>query len=117
MHHFPYPSYLRTHRERWALTQPELGALIGETSAPTISKCELLKQTPSLDLIIGAEFIFGEPARRLFPSLFATVEAKVTLNAIEFAEKLAGRDNAKARVKRELLEAIARRAASDAPHI
>lgn len=117
MHHFPYPSYLRTHRDRWALSQPELGSLLGGLSASTISKYEKLLRTPSLEAVIGAEFIFGEPARQLFPALYSTIEASVTLQAIEFAERLGAKDSRKARVKRELLESIARRAASDAPNI
>jgi transcriptional regulator with XRE-family HTH domain len=116
MHHFPYPSYLRTHRDRWALSQSELGALL-VVSDSTISKYEKLSRTPSLEAVIGAEFIFGEPARRLFPSLYATIEAAITLRAIELAEKLGDRADKKSLVKRELLEAIARRAASDAPHV
>lgn len=116
MHHFPYPSYLRTHRRRWSLTQPELGTLLG-VSKSTVSKCEKLLRTPNLETVIGAEFVFGEPARRIFPSLYATVEARITLEAIVFAEKLSTRDTPKVRVKRQLLEAIARRAASDASHV
>ena len=117
MHHFPYPSYLRTHRDRWALTQPELGALLGGISASTVSKYEKLLRTPSIEAVIGAEFVFGEPARQLFPSLYATIEARVTLQAVEFAETLGSRTDPRTLAKRELLESIARRAASDAPTI
>jgi hypothetical protein len=115
MHHFPYPSYLRTHRDRWALSQPELAALLGSVSPSLVSKCELFARTPNVETIIGSEFIFGEPARRLFPALYASVELKVTLQAALMAEALAGNKSKKALLKRELLEAIARRAASDQP--
>ncbi|HEY4941398.1 MAG TPA: hypothetical protein VII56_08210 [Rhizomicrobium sp.] len=113
MHDFPYPSYLRTHRKRWALTQPELGALLGDRSASLISKYEKLELTPSVEVVIGSEFIFGESARRLFPALYASVEAGITLRAVDLAEVLSTADGKAAQVKRELLEAIALRAASD----
>lgn len=117
MHHFPYPSYLRTHRARWELTQPELGTLLGGISASLISKYETLARTPGVKTLIGAEFVFGEPARRLFPGLYASVEAGVTLRAVDFAEALHPANSKATKVKRELLEAIAVRAASEATAI
>ncbi len=113
MHHFPYPSYLRTHRRRWALTQPELAALLGGLSASLISKCEKLTRRPSVDVLIGSEFIFGEPARRLFPALYASIELGVTTRAAIAAEALAARMDRDALVQRELLDGIALRAAND----
>lgn len=117
MHHFPYPSYLRTHRKRWALTQPELGHLLGGISAGLVSKYETLSRKPSVDALIGSEFIFGEHARRLFPGLYARVELEVATRAALMAEALAGSGDKKIAIKRELLEAIAQRAASDEPAI
>ena len=117
MDHFPYPSYLSTHRERWRLTQKELAGLLGNKSSEIVSKYENLARAPSVPALIGSEFIFGTPARELFPALYATVEAGVTLRAIDLAEKIGKREDAKARTMRELLEAIARRTASDASAI
>jgi transcriptional regulator with XRE-family HTH domain len=117
MHHFPYPSYLRTHRKRWELTQPELGALLGGLSASLISKYETLARTPNVEALIGTEFIFGEPARRLFPGLYASVETAVTLRAVDFAEAVGATEDKSAQVKRDLLEAIAVRAASETSSI
>jgi len=117
MHDFPYPAYLATHREAWRLSQPELGYLLGGYSASAISKYERLVRTPNVQVLIGSEFIFGEPARRLFPGLYATVEVAVTKRAARMAEELAGEGGTKAEAKRELLLAIAERAASDAPTV
>jgi transcriptional regulator with XRE-family HTH domain len=113
MYHFPYPSYLRTHRKRWALTQRELAALLGARSASQIAEYELLAHDPNAEALIAFEFIFGEPARRIFPALYASVEVEVTRNSAFLAEALAGRNDPKALVQRELIESIARRAASD----
>ena len=116
MHDFPYPSYLRTHRKRWALSQPELGALLG-FSAGNISKYEKLSRIPSVEALIGAEFVFGVHARRLFPSLYASVELKIAKRAALLAEALGGLDDKEAIIKRQLLEAIALRVAGEQPHI
>jgi transcriptional regulator with XRE-family HTH domain len=112
MHHFPYPSYLRTHRKRWSLSQAELGMLL-DISKGLISKYETLNREPSAAVLIGTEFIFGEAARHLFPAFYASIELDITTRAALFAESLVGNTSKKALVKRELLEAIARRAASD----
>ena len=117
MDHFPYPTYLSTHRERWRLSQDELGALLGDKSGAIVSKYENLARTPSVPALIGSEFIFGTPARELFPALYATIEAGVTLRAIDLAEKIGAREDKKSRTKRALLEAIARRAAGDASFV
>jgi transcriptional regulator with XRE-family HTH domain len=117
MYDFPYPSYLRTNRKRWALSQAELGALLGDYSASIIYKYEKVERNPSTETLIGAEFVFGEPARRLFPGLYASVELAVTNRAAILAELLKKSSGGDALVKRELLEAIALRAASDKPTI
>jgi hypothetical protein len=113
MDHFPYPTYLPTYRERWRLTQPELGALLGHTSGDAVFKYENLTRTPSVAALIGCAFIFGEPARELFPALYATVESAVTLRAVDLAEKIGESTDKKSLAKRALLESIARRAAGD----
>lgn len=117
MHDYPYPIYLRAHRKRWALSQRELGALLGGVSPTIMSRYERLVRTPPLHVIVGAEFIFGEPARQLFPALYAAVEREVAFQATSLAETISGRDDLLARTQRELLEAIAARAASDNTHI
>jgi len=112
MHDFPYPSYLRTNRKRWALTQRELGALLGITEE-AISRYESLNRTPRPETIIGAEFVFGVHARRLFPSLYASVELKIAKRAVLLAESLAGLSDEESIIKRQLLEAIAARVAGE----
>jgi len=113
MHHYPYPSYLKTHRRRWGLTQPELGQLLGGISASQISRYERLSQNPSLEAVIACEFIFEEPARHLFPGIYSAVEANVVRDAAALAEKLSGLSTKEAALKRTLLDAIVARAVSD----
>ena len=117
MRHFHYPIYLRTHRDRWGLTQRELAALLGNKSANVISKYERLARHPNVEALIGSEFIFGEKARRLFPELYSAVELGITRRAAHLAEGLVGDETRDALAKRELLDAIAMRAANDHPSI
>lgn len=91
--------------------------LLGLRSRTAISKYENLENDPGVDTLIGSEFVFGEPARRLFPGLYATVELGVTQRAAQFAELIASLETKRAAATRELLEAIARRAASGQPWI
>lgn len=112
MHDFPYPSYLRTHRERWTLTQAEFGALL-DIAESAVSRYEKLQRTPSVRALIGAEFIFGVHARRIFPGMYASVEFEISKVAGEFAEALAHLDAEDTAVKRQLLEEIALRIAGE----
>lgn len=91
--------------------------LLGGVSASTISKLEKLHRKPSIDVLIGAEFIFGERARRLFPGVHSAIEIKITRQAALLAEELIDRTDKKSLTKRGLLNAIVERVASDKPTI
>ena len=117
MRQFKYPNYLRAYRERWALTQRQLGTLLGGISASRISRYEDHTDIPPLKALIGCEFVFGEPARHLFPGIYATVERTVAERAQALAETLAGQEDARSLAQRELLEEIALRIAGDQSHI
>ncbi|MDR3526092.1 MAG: helix-turn-helix transcriptional regulator [Rhizomicrobium sp.] len=116
MHDFAYPSYLRTYRKRWALTQRELGALLG-ISASHISKLEKLAERPSVVTLIGAEFVFGVHSRRLFPALYASVETMIARRAALLAETMRGLGGETLAIKRQLLDEIASRIAGEKPHV
>ncbi len=112
MKSFPYPSYLRTHRDGWALTQPELGLLLG-VSGSQISRYEKLVDQPTLPSVIAAEFIFEEPARHLFPGIYMAVEQSVIARTADLRERIGLPKTRKAERKLLLLDALAARAASD----
>ena len=112
MHEYPYPSYLKTHRTRWTLTQHDLSALLG-VSDDAISRYESLNRTPALQTVIAAEFIFGVHARRIFPSLYTSVERNVAARAAVMAESIGDRTDEESLIKRQLIEAIALRMAGE----
>ncbi|MDE2184862.1 MAG: hypothetical protein KGJ78_17755 [Alphaproteobacteria bacterium] len=96
--------------------QRELGALLG-VSADAIYLFEKLKRRPSVEALIGAEFLFGVHARMIFPALYASIEREIARRAADFAEVLGGLDDAASRAKRQLIEELVMRVAGEQPHI
>jgi transcriptional regulator with XRE-family HTH domain len=70
----PLNNYIRTHRNRAALSQAELATLIGCGSAATVARYELGMREPLLDTALALEVVFGVTPRELFPGRFRTVE-------------------------------------------
>lgn len=102
----PLPSYLRTRRRKWALTQSELAELLGERSRSVVSKYETLERTPNHEALLALEFVFEETARSLFPALSHEVRRTVLRNAVALREKLAEKSDARSLRKRKLLDAL-----------
>lgn len=101
----PLPSYLRTHRKRWALSESELGHLLG-VSASAISKYETLKRQPSAEVVLGCEFIFSTPADEIFTAASGVTRAAIVLNAKSLRETLQGKGDQKTQMKLKLIDAI-----------
>lgn len=102
----PLPTYLRSRRRKWALTQHELAELLGSVSTSAISKYETLARTPSLEVMIAFELVFGEPSGDLFPALSQGVRRAVVHNAVALRDRLAERTDAKSVRKRRLLDEL-----------
>lgn len=58
-----FPSYLRTHRRTWGLTQKELAFLLSRSSA-SISSYERLDTHPGLEDALAYEVLFDTPVAR-----------------------------------------------------
>ena len=101
----PLKSYLRTHRNRWALSESDLGHLLG-VSPSTISKYEHHKRQPSAEIVLGCEFIFSTDAEEIFTLLSGGVRAAIALNAETLREKLHARADKKTLRKLQLIDAI-----------
>src|SRR5437588_10316391 len=78
----PLPTYLRTHRRKWALSQRELALLLGGSSRSTISQYETLVRTPHREALIGLEFIFSGQSSQLFPTIELSIIRAVMGNAV-----------------------------------
>lgn len=111
------PNYLRTHRKRWALTQDELGLLLGLAGQSMVSQYELHARRPSTDIFIASEVVFGVPPRELFPKAYGEVEDAVMRRAKLLYERLEARTDLPAELKLGLLSEMIRRAEGDTPDV
>jgi transcriptional regulator with XRE-family HTH domain len=106
-------NYLKTFRKRWALSQDELGALLG--SGSDLKRCSIYRleegaRSPTIRAALACEIIFDVPAGRLFPDLFSEIESVVVGRAERMHRALEGQTDEKANRKRELLEGMMERA-------
>jgi len=97
-------NYLLTNRKKWALTQPELGALLGGLSAASISQYERHKRHPPRKVLIGCQVLFGLGPRAMFSTLYGEIEEEVAQNAAKLDKKLRGKTDARSQKKLELLK-------------
>ncbi len=100
----PLPSYLRTYRRKWALTQRELAELLGGVSSDAISKYETLARLPSIQVMLGIEIVFDEKSHDLLPALSYSVRRSVRRNAVALIDRLADKTDARSVQKRRLLD-------------
>src|SRR3954469_21756480 len=82
------PSYLRTYRKRNGLTQDETAFLLGYQSGTKVSRFERLARKPNLETALACEVVFGVPANKLFPSVYADIEQRVNERARLLASRL-----------------------------
>jgi transcriptional regulator with XRE-family HTH domain len=98
-------SYLRPLRRKWALTQEELGFLIGGSDT-SVSRIEQAAQTPTLSAAFACALIFDTPPLDLFPGFDAEVRKAVHERASELYEQLQGDPSRATRVKLDFLENV-----------
>jgi DNA-binding XRE family transcriptional regulator len=101
--------YLITHRKKWALTQGELGLLLG-LSRSTISTYERHLALPSFQVALRLEVTFGKTAGHLFPVLYDENEEAVMAAAVAIRNALDGKHDKTSERKRALLDDMMRRA-------
>jgi len=102
------PSYLHTLRKQWGLSQPELAALF-DVTASAMSRFENLSRTPTAELVIGAEVIFGHSAKEVFPALYQDIARRIVERARVLQSSLEPRTDSATREKLRLLDEIIER--------
>ena len=107
----PLPTYLRTHRRKWAFSQREVAQLLGGTSRSTISQYETLVRTPHREALIGLEFIFSGQSGELFPTIELSIIRAVMGNAVELRDVLIAKSDAASVRKCRLLGDLITRSA------
>ena len=75
-----HPGYLIRERRKWALSQEELGILLGTTKS-AVCHFEGQKCNPSFSLVLATQIIFGLTPREAFPESFTSVREEVVRRA------------------------------------
>lgn len=108
------PNYLHTLRKQWGLSQPDMAALFDVTGS-AMSRFENLSRQPTVDLVIGAEVIFGQTAKDVFPALYQDIERDIVERARVLRNNLKSRTDPVTRKKLRLLTQFIKRAKSTTP--
>jgi len=78
------PNYLQTQRKRLALSQEEVGFLLGIAGlnkGNKVCRDENFARAPSLQDALAYEVIYGRPVRELFAGLFQQAQQEVVARA------------------------------------
>lgn len=102
-------NYVRTHRQRHALSEEELALLINQRAKSSIALIEAGDRLPTLEGAFALQVIFGVELAKLFPDYFEGVEDAVMRRASLLHESLDGRSDERSKAKLALLEAMAAR--------
>lgn len=104
---------MRTLRKRWALSQSELGHLLGGLSTTSVARIELGKRAPTLTVLLRYQVIFGASSAELVPSLYKALEDDVLSRAAALSIRLEGRKDGDSALKRRLLSDMISRVAAN----
>lgn len=102
-------NYVRTQRQRHALSEEELALLINQRAKSSIALIESGDRLPTLESAFALQVVFGIELRQLFPDYYDLVEDGVMRRANLLHESLEMKDDARSLTKRQLLEAMASR--------
>jgi DNA-binding XRE family transcriptional regulator len=105
-------SYIRAYRRRSALSQEQLGLLLG-ISRNAVNEFERHKRAPTLPLVLRLQAIFGVPPHALFPVLYEAVEEAAMAEAVRLHNSLEGKADRQSAVLRTFLEAMPKRGLPD----
>ena len=106
-------NYVRTFRQRYALTEEELARLIGLNSGTSISHIEQGDRPPTLQSALALQVVLAPAPSEMFPGLFMAIRKKVGKEAAVMLERIKGEVGTKAEVRREFLETVLTRASGD----
>ena len=101
-------NYVRTFRQRFTLTERELGFLINRSQA-TVSSTELGDSVPNLDAALALQVLFRLQPKEMFPDRYDEVEDRVMRQAAQLINEVErhGSDR-KSVTKLEFLDGLAR---------
>jgi transcriptional regulator with XRE-family HTH domain len=106
MKHYRSFNYVRTYRRRYALTEEELGFLLGLRGHSAVSQYESGERNPTLETALGLQVLFDQQPRQLFPGLYEKVEDRVMTRIAKLLGRLDGKRDQRSQAKREFLEDV-----------
>lgn len=109
----PTFNYVRTHRQRYALTDDELAFLLNQRHHSAITHLEAGTRTPNLEGALALQVLFRLQPKHLFPGYFEAVEERVMARVADLLEQLEDRTDSRSAAKREFLEGVARADSDD----
>lgn len=106
---YPKFNYVRSFRQRHALTENELALLLNQQNRTAISLIETGDRAPTLEGAFALQVIFGQAPKELFAELYEHVEDGVMRRARLLYEQLEGEADQRSKTKIALIEEMARR--------
>ncbi len=103
-----YPNLLETNRKRWALTQGEVGTLLG-LSDDAIGNYELAERSPGLQAILGLALIFNRPPSQLFPDTLQVVAERMAARLKDLSIGIENETGEAALVRQEFVASLGAR--------
>ena len=108
----PLPNYLLSNRKRLALSQEEVGFLLGikgEAKGAKVCRDEKFVREPSLQTALAYGVIFQKPTHELFAGLYQQIEEEVAARAKILTYRKARPANQQSAHKRKMLLNLAAR--------
>lgn len=109
MHH----NKIASLRKSWALTQDDLGQLLG-MSRSNVSRAELAKKAQRLETVLTLQALFGVSVSGIFPLHDRAAYDALVHRLARFSREVEVDERPSAERKRQLLAEFASRAPSDA---
>lgn len=103
-----YENLLRANREALALTQGEVGRLLG-LSDDAIGNYENAERSPGLQTALGLELIFGRPLPQLFPDTRYVVAERIAHMLAPFSVEVESETGAAALARQQFVAALGQR--------
>ena len=102
-------NHLRMHRKQGALSQAEIGQLLGVPNQADVSRYEHGARRPRTRTLIAAELLFETDSSELFPSLRQEVGTELVRRVRLLLRRLGARSDRAACAKRAYLLTVLQR--------
>jgi transcriptional regulator with XRE-family HTH domain len=88
MPHERLRNYIKSHRKRAGLSQPDVAFLLGSNDETQVSRYENEHRLPSLEVALALQEIFKTPLPELFAGLHESIAADVVARIHEFSSRI-----------------------------